>query len=43
MYSNKTMNMAIFAGAIIVCGGSLWKVPSQVTAGLHRRDMDLRF
>jgi len=23
MYSNETMNMAIFAGAIIFCGGSL--------------------
>ncbi len=43
MYSNKTMNMAIFARAIIVCGGSLWMVRSQVTADLHRRDMDRRF
>ena len=43
MYSNKTMNMANFAKALIVCGGSLWKVRSQVTADLHRRDMDRRF
>ncbi|WP_099826489.1 DUF305 domain-containing protein [Oceaniglobus indicus] len=31
MYSNKTVNAAIFAGAVIAFGGSLWLVRSQVT------------
>lgn len=31
MYSNKSLNIAIFAGAIIVFGLSLWLVRSQVT------------
>ena len=33
MYTNKKLNIAIFAGAIIVFGLSLWLVRSQVTVG----------
>ena len=31
MYKNMRLNMAIFAGAIVVFAGSLWLVRSQVT------------
>ncbi|MEC7794385.1 MAG: DUF305 domain-containing protein [Pseudomonadota bacterium] len=31
MYSNKTANIAIFVGSIIIFGGSLWLVRSQIT------------
>ncbi|MEQ8349452.1 MAG: DUF305 domain-containing protein [Sneathiellaceae bacterium] len=33
MYSNKTLNAAIFAGALLAFGVSLWLVRSQVTVG----------
>lgn len=33
MYSNKAINTAIFVGAVIVFGVSLWLVRSQVTVG----------
>lgn len=33
MYRNRTLNIAIFAGAIVVFAGSLWLVRSQVTVG----------
>lgn len=33
MYSNRAINAAIFAGAVIVFAGSLWLVRSQVTVG----------
>ena len=32
MYKNTPLNMAIFAGAIVVFAGSLWLVRSQATA-----------
>jgi uncharacterized protein (DUF305 family) len=31
MYRNRTVNIAIFAGAVVVFAGSLWLVRSQVT------------
>ncbi|MBB06085.1 MAG: DUF305 domain-containing protein [Pseudooceanicola sp.] len=31
MYTNKTLNMAIFAGAVVVFAGALWLVRSQTT------------
>ena len=31
MYKNRTLNIAIFAGSIIVFAGALWLVRSQVT------------
>src|SRR3546814_4868670 len=31
MYSNRHLNIAIFAGSVIVCALSLWLVRSQVT------------
>ena len=31
MYKNRTLNIAIFAGSIIVLAGALWLVRSQVT------------
>jgi len=33
MYSNKALNIAIFAGSIVVFAGSLWLVRSQTTVG----------
>ncbi|MDP1669797.1 DUF305 domain-containing protein [Phaeovulum sp.] len=33
MYSSKSTNTAIFAGAVVVFGGALWLVRSQVTVG----------
>ncbi len=31
MYTNKTLNMAIFAGSVVVFAGALWLVRSQTT------------